>query len=622
MITETLIDKRIEELSEELLSVDGNLLDKYPIELYVDAVKNHKTSRVYSYRSPMLLKLFSDLETEYDSQAVVLYHKLALMHLIKKSLGEIPNLNLPESVLRLHMERLSTVIQETSMNPDLFYDYSKDLFIKDLCVCGLRLFPAGVELVEESRIQRRYLLERGVKQFLGGLSFTILRLGELKPKCYQIHMDMRNIKRFNFKGRNDCYIMVAELLKNNPSVKAMVGESWFYDPQLKHISPRLNYLHAYPVKHGAKIFRMGASESDVRLSTLKSENRKRLYEEGKYNPAHYMFIWPRKELIGWAETQKKIFDLKFSRNELKSKIAELEESLYQIDTLLLRNSPIETYVEEMKSYQEFSHYRYMSPKLEELFQLIENKCGEKALNYYHKLAICSFLNYSMDEIKTKKLPDSVLTLYKEWFERIFDDLSILPDEFYDHTKDLFCKDLSICSLRTIPVGFMIDKTGFRRRMLFSKKIGTLTSNMFYFMAKMGGFKPYYGIHVDMRYVKEYFSLEGWCRIYRNVVGCLKLNPEIKGMVGASWFYDPQLEEISPHLAHLRTIPEEYGGRVFRIGITERATRLAKANSMRRTDLFNKGKYVPLSYGIIWPRKGMIRWAEENAIPEQEGDDSN
>jgi hypothetical protein len=613
MISEKLIDQKIEELTGRILSTDGDILERFPIDVYVDAVKNPRQRRVYSYRSPLLLKLLGDMEAAYGSQAVIQYHKLGLMHLIKKSLPEIPNRNLPDSIMDLLMERLSTVIDELSGNPDQFYDYSKDLFIKDLCTCGLRLYPAGVELVEESRIQRRFLFTGGIKQFLAGFFFSIFRLGELQAQCYQIHMDMRNLKRFNFKGRNDCYILVAELLKNNPSVKAMVGESWFYDPQLRHVSPRLNYLHAYPVKYGAKIFRLGATESDVRLSTLKSENRRRLYEEGKYNPAHYMFIWPRKELIAWAETQKKEFELKFTRHELISKISEIEESLYQIDTQLLRNSPIEIYVEEIKSYQEFAHYRYMSPKLEELFQLISNKCGERALNLYHKLAICSFLRYSMDEIKTRKLPDSAMKLYKDWFERIFDDLSTLPDEFYDHTKDLYCKDLSICSLRTIPVGFMIDKTGFPRRMLISKNLGIFTSNMLYFLAKMGGFKPYYGIHVDMRYVKEYFSLEGWCRIYRNVAECLKLNPEIRGMVGESWFYDPQLDTVSPHLAHLRTIPEEYGGRVFRVGVTERATRLAKANSLRRTHLFNKGEYIPLSYGIIWPRKGMIRWYEENEV---------
>jgi hypothetical protein len=140
--------------------------------------------------------------------------------------------------------------------------------------------------------------------------------------------------------------------------------------------------------------------------------------------------------------------------------------------------------------------------------------------------------------------------------------------------------------------------------------------MLFFITKMSGFKSYYGIHVDMRYLKEYFSLEGWGRNYHNIAKLLKLNPKIKGMIGSGWFYDPQLEEISPHLSHLRKIPEEYGGKVFRIGINERATRLARANSMKRTDLYYKGKYIPVSYGIIWPRKGLIRWSDKNADKDQ------
>ena len=82
------------------------------------------------------------------------------------------------------------------------------------------------------------------------------------------------------------------------------------------------------------------------------------------------------------------------------------------------------------------------------------------------------------------------------------------------------------------------------------------------------------------------------------------------MIGGSWFYDPQVEQISPHLAHLRLVPEQYGGKVYRLGTSAQDLRLAAANSPQRSELIFSGKYIPVHHVIIWPRKGLIKWAGE------------
>jgi hypothetical protein len=54
--------------------------------------------------------------------------------------------------------------------------------------------------------------------------------------------------------------MLASLLEMNPGVKVKVKgvfcSSWWYDPQLEAISPRLKYLSAVPTDNGAQLFFM------------------------------------------------------------------------------------------------------------------------------------------------------------------------------------------------------------------------------------------------------------------------------------------------------------------------------------------------------------------------------
>ena len=78
----------------------------------------------------------------------------------------------------------------------------------------------------------------------------------------------------------------------------MFGAGWVFDPQLECISPRLMYLRNMPLHNGAKIYHVGEDRTGNAIA--KSKTRLNLYNEGKYVPQAYILIWPRKELIAWA----------------------------------------------------------------------------------------------------------------------------------------------------------------------------------------------------------------------------------------------------------------------------------------------------------------------------------
>lgn len=90
------------------------------------------------------------------------------------------------------------------------------------------------------------------------------------------------------------------MLRINPRVLGIFAESWFFDPALEPISPRLDHLWKLPRAGGARLFDVGASREHTENALFKSETRRRLHREGRYRPTGYMVIWPRAELIRWA----------------------------------------------------------------------------------------------------------------------------------------------------------------------------------------------------------------------------------------------------------------------------------------------------------------------------------
>lgn len=179
-------------------------------------------------------------------------------------------------------------------------------------------------------------------------------------------------------------------------------------------------------------------------------------------------------------------------------------------------------------------------------------------------------------------------------------------------KDQFHKDLLCFTGRMIPCGArVVDlRSVVPRRILVSDGLRRLPKNLKFFL-RAGGFRPYCGAHLHLPALSE-FNDVGFHKSYLCIAELLHRDPALKGMVGMSWFYDPNLEEISPHLAFLRHKPLANGARLFRMGSFAESRRDALANSIRRTKLFNEGRYVPTQFALVWLRGDLLRWAEKQA----------
>jgi len=309
--------------------------------------------------------------------------------------------------------------------------------------------------------------------------------------------------------------------------------------------------------------------------------------------------------------------LDIHKNEMLGKISEM-------NPLVLGDFPVENYLSKITSYPEFFDYSYLCSKLKKVFKQIKKRFGSDALRLYHRLALSSLLSDSVEAIKTKNFPEDILNLYREWYERILEDLSTQPSQYYDHENDEFLKDLAICSFRAIPVGgawiiaisqttekpFFFDRL--RRGWNCVKTILLKFSFFEYllsFSTKVGVHKAYYEIHTVDRYLPRFTPGE-LLKAYVRISEMLKLKPSIKGLYRCSWFLDPKMEHLSPHLTFLRKIPEQNGAAVFRVGVYESDIRRSISMSAERRRHYEEGKYIPTRYAYIWPREKLIEWADK------------
>jgi hypothetical protein len=179
-----------------------------------------------------------------------------------------------------------------------------DIFRKDLSMCLLLSFPCVAQVVEQTGgIPRRALTAGGPGQALRlgtYLARTALRAGPY----LEIHTHTPMLDGFNPAGWERCYELVANLLALRPHCPGMVGGSWFYDPALAEISPRLAYLSDTPIGGGAFRVRIGVSEEDAELATATSASRRALVEAGTYVPTKWLLVWPRKALLAWAAARR------------------------------------------------------------------------------------------------------------------------------------------------------------------------------------------------------------------------------------------------------------------------------------------------------------------------------
>ena len=205
-------------------------------------------------------------------------------------------MKLPPRILAEYPAMLKRLLKNLAEIPDDDWDP----YARDICLALGLLLPVGAQDIN-------WNASRGPRMFLAGAlkerrPVLLWRyvFGKYWNNWLESHTDARHLSHFNAVGWGDAYKSIASLMRVRPTVPAYISSSWYFDPVVREISPRLAYLQDVPLRNGAYVIRNGPGQVHTDRATLTSATRRKLVEEGRYKPVCYTLIWPRKHMIEWA----------------------------------------------------------------------------------------------------------------------------------------------------------------------------------------------------------------------------------------------------------------------------------------------------------------------------------
>jgi hypothetical protein len=258
----------------------------------------------------------------------------------------------------------------------------------------------------------------------------------------------------------------------------------------------------------------------------------------------------------------------------------------------------------------YSGYKYIPKIVEEVYKNSVKKFGiEKIRELLFSCLIFSILN-TLNSERFNLLPIRVKNHQLNHYARIIRNAGG-DFNYCELGNDIFQKEFALSTMRLYAAGSqLIDHhSGIPRSILVKNGFIDIPRRLSIFM-KFGGFKPFFEIHTHTAYLDE-FNADGWNECYRCCSELYKIHPEILGMFGGSWFYDPALSEHSPRLNYLRETPLEGGAFLMYSATNAQSTHDATSTSVTRKKLYAEGKYHPKIYTLLWKNKDQINWNEKN-----------
>jgi hypothetical protein len=172
-------------------------------------------------------------------------------------------------------------------------------------IATLRRFPAGQFHWEISGFPRSWAAKtRQPWRILA----EIVRMGGFSP-LFELHLNSRRKNRLILleTEANLSYYRAALSVKLQPNVKGLILTSWLFCETTARVTPHLAWLRAVPQSGGALIVDIGPAPPNSGFMTG-SEERRRLYENGEYQPRLTCVLWLRTSLLQWARERHEFLD--------------------------------------------------------------------------------------------------------------------------------------------------------------------------------------------------------------------------------------------------------------------------------------------------------------------------
>ena len=251
--------------------------------------------------------------TTYGGSALNDFHQLIMLELMSQFPQIVAFLNLPESIHTLYAIEFEHILDLIENRNDFVFDWTNDLFAKDMAICRLRLIPMGARLLKITGFSREPFVSNR-SQLLPNLRFLLFMVKAALP-LYEMYVHVSNLKNFHPLGWMQWLVRIGQLLELNPHIHGLHGTSWFYDPALRDVSPHLTYLSEIPCQRIAKTFFIKDDDSESE-AVSKSKSRKLLFLNKKYTPKLFLLIWSRNEHIVFSDQHQQLLNSSFCQESI------------------------------------------------------------------------------------------------------------------------------------------------------------------------------------------------------------------------------------------------------------------------------------------------------------------
>lgn len=285
------------QLVDERRAAHGALFEAFPPRDTIAALDAIDERLSYHALGEKVGAAWSQIETRYGAAGFEAYQHVTLLTLMLDFEARARRRDYTPDILSRFDHSFARILAAIQNPACEHFRRPNDILLKDLALCRQKMFPAGAQVVEPASSFHRALLYRGgLAQLFGVVKLLVTSGGN--SNWYQIHTHLEEREEFTPDGWDRCYVRLAHMMERHPHIRGIYGGSWFYDPALADISPRLTYLRGRPQDNGALLFYSNEDPHGGALST--SETRRELFEQGRYMPKAYAMIWPRAALLSWA----------------------------------------------------------------------------------------------------------------------------------------------------------------------------------------------------------------------------------------------------------------------------------------------------------------------------------
>lgn len=274
---------------------------------------------------------------------------------------------------------------------------------------------------------------------------------------------------------------------------------------------------------------------------------------------------------------------------------------------LLRDFPPARYAAAFDKGPAMAPYHHLPQAARDMIGAMAEFGAGDSLEDYHRLVLLHLIGQGVEPPEVRLTPEA-RRLLDAYLERIVGDVAKARKGFHRFGHDQFAKDFAVCRGRLIPLGVeLLDPRAGVPRSLLLRRRGRQVVPTLRLIARLGGFRPLWGLHFDRRLVRD-FNAEGYTALYLRVADLLQLNPGIRGVSSWSWWHDPRVAELSPELSFIGRHPESAGAVLLRASSDAHTQADALRFAPQRQAAHAAGSYDPCVHMVAWPRRDLIAWA--------------